>query len=182
MVGLMNRLKKFDWGRVRHLILSLDPVRFGEGERGYKTVAEKRGIGELVRNLARVENIDLIDWVAIIEWHDNGFPHWHVLTEVTKRGRAGMIDHRAIKKHWPFGVYVWEEPIKSEGHWKHMLGYFGSQGYFGESKGNQSKLPEWAMNSDMHIKRWSGKRQARRRVKGTTRMSLNENSVQGERS
>lgn len=179
MVGLMNRMRTFDWGRVRHLVLSLDPARFDDGESGYKRVAEKRGIGELVRNLTRVDNIKLIDWVAIVEWYDNGFPHWHVLAEVAKRGRAGMIGHGAIKKHWPFGVYVWEQPIKSEGHWKHMLGYFGSHGYFGESKGHQSKLPEWAMNSDRHIKRWMGKRKGQRRLTRVTKMRSNESPSTG---
>ena len=182
MVRLMNRMKTFDWGRVRHLVLSVDPAKFRNGEAGFETVAQKRGIGELVRNLGRVEGIEAIDWVAIIEWYNNGFPHWHVLIEVAKRGRAGMIGHGTIKSHWPFGIYVWEEPIESEGHWKHMLGYFGSHGYFGESKGHQSELPEWAMNSDRHIKRWIGKRHARKRRQGITRMGIYETSGEGEGS
>ncbi len=182
MVRLMDRMKTFDWRRVRHLMVSLDAATFQNGEDGFETVVQKRGIGELVRNLARVEGIEMIDWVAIIEWYDNGFPHWHVLIEVSKRGRAGMIGHGRIRKHWPFGIVVWEEPIKCARHWRNMLGYFGSHGYFGESKGHQSKLPEWAVNSDRHIKRWLGKRKGRRGQKGITRMHLNETYGQGEGS
>jgi len=179
-VRLTNRMNTLDWRRVRYLVLSLGPGKFRSGEDGFETVVEKRGIGELVRNLARVEGIERIDWVAIIEWYDNGFPHWHVLIEVGKRGRAGMISHGTVKKHWPFGIYVWEKPIESEGNWRHMLGYFGSHGYFAESKGHQSKLPEWAVNSDRHIKRWVGKRKGHRGKKGIARMGLNETSGQGE--
>ena len=76
---LMDRMKTFDWRRVRHVVVSLAPKRFRDGEEGFETVVQKRGIGELVRNLARVEGIEMIEWVAIIEWYDNGFAHWHVL-------------------------------------------------------------------------------------------------------
>jgi len=179
---LMDRMKTFDWRQVRHLVLSLDPGKFGNGEDGFETVVRKRGIGEMVRNLSRVEGIELIDWVAVIEWYSSGYPHWHVLIEVSKKGRAGMIGHGRIKRHWPFGIYVWEEPIESGGHWKNMVGYFKSHGYFGESKGHQSKLPEWAMNGNRHIKRWVGKRQTRKRKEGIGRMHVNGTSGEGKGS
>jgi hypothetical protein len=150
----MNRLKRMEYGSVRHCMVSVDRRIFGDGKDAYETITHKRGIGQLVKELARSEKIEIVDWVAMLEWHRDGFPHWHLLIWVKDRGRAGMIGVEKIKAHWPFGVWISESYIESEDHWKSMVGYFDKHGYFEKGKSYQGKLPQWALDRDKRIKRY----------------------------
>jgi hypothetical protein len=150
----MSRLGDLRWDYVRHIELTVDRGRFRDGEEAFDEITFKRGVGNLVKNLERTDGVKVVDWVNVVEWHRDGFPHWHLFVEVERAGKAGMIGHRVIKGRWPFGIVVWETPVKSEEHWKHLKGYFDRRGYFGEGKGHQSELPQWAKKSNRRIKRF----------------------------
>lgn len=169
-----------DWRHVRHLILSVDPSLYRDGEEAYEDITHRRGIGNLIKDLERTDRIKIRDYAGSIEWHENGFPHWHVFVETEGEGKAGMIGHGNIKRRWPFGIYVNEDYIKSEEHWNNLTGYFNSHGYFEKGKGCQGILPDWAKDSEKRIKRWFGKKGENRERKRRSKAHLNLTSILGE--
>lgn len=172
--ALVVRLQSMDWKHVRHLVLSVDPSRYGNGEEAYEDITHRRGVGNLIKNLERTDKIKIVDYAGSIEWYENGFPHWHIFIETEEEGKEGMIGHGKIKRRWPFGIYVNEDYIKSEEHWNNLTGYFNSHGYFEKGKGYQGKLPGWAMKSSRRIKRWFGMKEGREGKKQSRRMRLSE--------
>jgi len=175
-VELTERLNTLDWEFVRHVELTVSRDRFKDGEGAFEEITHKRGLGSLLKELERADGVPIVDWVGVVEWHVDGFPHWHLFIEVESKGKEGMIGHGVILRRWPFGVVVWESPILSEDHWKHIKGYFDRNGYFGEGKGHQGKLPEWGRQSKKRIKRW----QSMRSEKRITRMSCDESLGEGK--
>ncbi len=156
-----DRLRTFNWRAVRHVVLSTNPYSFeNDPSRAWEEITFQRGVGNLLKNLERTEGIGIMDWVAFVEWYENGFPHWHVLIEVDKEGKAGMIGEQVIHRYWPkrFGLYIHEEPIKDLAHWANLVGYFDKHGYFDDGKGHQGRLPEWARVRNKVIKRYETKK------------------------
>ena len=147
-----ERLDRLDYRSTRHLILSFDR-RPGVGkwqkgpEEGYLAVREEKAIRQMIHNLSRTKGVKVRDWVWVLEWHGDGFPHWHVFLDVTTKGRKGMIGGDDLRKYWRFGN-VTEDYIRDKKHWKNITGYFGQKGYFDKGKAHQAILPEWAMNMD----------------------------------
>ncbi len=159
MHDAISRLSTFNWERTRHLILTVNPSLFdGDGKRGWEEITFKRGVGNLLKNLERTEGIGIVDWISFVEWHVNGFPHWHVFIEVRDSGKAGMIGVVEIRRHWPWGIWIKEKPIESEKHWRSLIGYFDGHGYFEVGKGIQGKLPTWAKERNTRIKRYETKK------------------------
>ena len=167
----MKRLTSMDWKFVREVVLTVGRER-GSPEEAFNEVVHKRGIGNLVKNLERTDQVNVVDWVVVLEWHSDGYPHWHFFIEVENEGRAGMIGKNVISGRWSFGLYVYENYFKSENHWRSVIGYFGRNGYFNEGKGHQGKLPGWALERDKRIKRWESK-------KGVVRMRQDRFKVEG---
>lgn len=152
-----ERLKGMNWKRVRHLMLSIDPKKFESGEEAYIFIVAEEIISGLIRNLKRTIKVKVVDWVYSLEFHDSGFPHWHIMIEVGEEGFFGQIGKNNIKKYWPWGEYIREDFIRDEAHWKRLTAYFGSKGYFGEDeKKHQLSLPEWAQGWSKKIRRWNG--------------------------
>lgn len=178
--ALVSRLQSMDWKHVRHLVLSVDPALYRNGEEAYDDITHRRGIGNLVKNLERTDGIKIVDYAGSLEWYENGFPHWHIFIETEEEGRAGMIGHGKIKRRWPFGIYVNEDYIKSEVHWRNLTGYFNSHGYFEKGKGYQGVLPEWAKDSERRIKRWFRKKSEGNGGKRRSRVRLNKSFGSGE--
>jgi hypothetical protein len=147
-----------DWEFVREVMLSVNRELFKDGEEAFEVITSERWIGNLVKNLERVHGLVFVDWVYILEWHEDGFPHWHLFFETEDPGKKGQIGYEKIKSLWGEGSWVTEGYIKNEEHWKNITGYFDKHGYFGEGKGHQGKLPKWAMEWDKQIRRWNGKR------------------------
>ena len=153
---------------------------YRDGEEAYDDITQRRGIGNLVKNFGRTDKVRIVDYAGCVEWYENGFPHWHIFIETEEEGRAGMIGHGRIKERWPFGIYVNEDYIKSERHWKNLTGYFNSHGYFEKGKGYQGVLPEWAKDSVRRIRRWFGKKKEGNGKKRSSRLRLKKSSGLGE--
>jgi hypothetical protein len=94
--------------------------------------------------------------VWVLEWHHDGFPHYHVLIEMADRGRASRIGQDWIHAHWFDGSRIHEQFFDSENHFKWFAGYFKKHGYFGD-KEHQSVLPSWALNEKKTIRRFGRK-------------------------
>jgi len=137
------------WRNVREILLSCNRT-YRDGEDAYNTITHKRGLGKLIENLQRTRGIQVKDYVAFLEWHTDGYPHWHILIETD---RPAMIGYKLLKHYWPFGLWVTETYIKSQAHWDNLTGYFEKHGYWEHGKGTQGKLPSWALGGTRLIRR-----------------------------
>ena len=159
---MLERIQGWEWNQVRAITLTLDPsfpqwIDFGP-ERAFETIQEKKAIPALMRDLQRTAKAPIDDWIRVLEWHRNGFPHWHILVRVTKKGHYGKIGADEIRKYWSYGR-IHENYFRTPNHWQRFTGYFGKQGYFEDKKGkaHQVDLPEWAKNRTTPIRRWDSK-------------------------
>ena len=154
---LVKRLRSMAWGHVRHVEFSIDR-KFTSGREAYLFIMQKRGIAQMLKDFARTDGIPINDAVWVLEWHKDGYPHFHVFIDVGIAGPAGMIGQRLLHARWPWGLWVHESPIKSENHWNSVVGYFDRKGYFEGDKGHQGRLPEWGLRGKMKIRRWGSMR------------------------
>lgn len=107
----------------------------------------------MIWNLRRTKEIGVVNWLWIMEFHRNGFPHFHLFIEVAIAGQGGMIGGDTLRHYWTVGR-VMENHIFSKEHWNILLGYFEKHSYFGEGKEHQLELPDWAKGMKKRIRRW----------------------------
>ncbi len=86
-------------------------------------------------------------WQWFMEFHSNGFPHWHLFLDVQHQGFYGQIGKDRINHYWTIGS-IREDYIKSIDHFRNLTSYFRGHGYFEHKgkdlkKGHQMDLPEW---------------------------------------
>ncbi len=171
---IATRLRGFNWRSVRHIVLTIDPDKYNGPEEAFNEVAKKRAIAELCRNIERTHGREINDWIRLLEWHSNGFPHWHLIVEMSVQGRAAQIGQDIIHHYWPYGKIVREKYVESEHHWDNICGYLQKKGYLtgGEGKTHQLVLPDWLADSTKKIPRYSsmrkpsGDRSAKRNKEG----------------
>jgi hypothetical protein len=150
--GHMERLRSFNWKRTRTVVLPVDRKVFVNGRGAWEWVTRKKAIHGFVRNIQRgnkamgFKPLKVRRWKWFLEWHKDGFPHWHLFLEMEDEGKAGMISNARIRHYWRLARWIHEDPIKSEQHWKHQTGYFQKAGYFEKGEGYQGRLPAWALD------------------------------------
>jgi len=150
---IKERISKMDWRRVRFIMLSIDRELFPTGQEAYEFIHTHKSVREMIHNLKRVAGIVVTDWFWFLEWHEDGFPHYHLLIE-TQGGKTGMIGGELLRKYWGLGR-VTESFIKGEKHWRTISGYFEKRGYFNkDDKSHQVRLPEWARSYTTKIRRY----------------------------
>ena len=148
-------LRGFDRTRTRQVVLTVDRRKFPDGsESAYNYVSEKKIISEFIKSLKR-QGVVIRKHKWFLEWHGDGFPHWHVFIEVDQQGVAGKIGNARIRKAWVLGG-VREIYYATVLHWERLVGYFMKTGYLEKSKQHQTKLPEWGMKSKKRIRRHGG--------------------------
>jgi len=161
-------MENMNWRAVRFITLTIDREKFENGQEAYETVKELKGIATMIKNLIRVQKLEIKNWLWWIEWHQDGYPHWHLLVE-TKEGRNGMIGGDLLRQYWGFGA-VNESFIHNQGHWWSMTGYYNKHGYFDKNKtadkDSQSNLPEWALEYPKSIRRFGAMRQKKAELYG----------------
>jgi len=147
---IADKLSKFDFRKTRQVVLTCDPKKFPEGPQyAFELLKEKGSVHQFMHNLKRTYKIKFSNWLWVLEWHENGFPHFHLFIEVADHGKAGMIGNEKLLKCWKHGI-IHESYIRSKSHWNHFTTYFGKAGYFdpknnsGDKKQHQLELPEWA--------------------------------------
>ncbi len=160
---LIDHVHDWDSSRVRMITLTIDPAQFDhDPEKAYDYLMEKKAIPQLFHNLKRTVGKDIVDWERILEFHKNGFPHWHILVLVGKSGKAGMIGGDNLRDYWPYGR-VHETYFKTDKDFKNFFGYFEKHGYFEDKKGKEHQvcLPDWARNRFGVIRRRTRKKISR---------------------
>jgi hypothetical protein len=127
--------------------------KYKSGEEAWEAMNKKKAIANMIWNLKRVRAVKIKRWVWVLEWHEDGFPHWHVLIETENKG---MIGGDFIREYWGMGLWIKESYFKSKEHWNSVVGYFEKKGYFEKGKKYQSELPAWARVTNLRIRRFSG--------------------------
>jgi len=152
-----EKLAKMDFKKVRQVVLTVDPKKFPSGPQvAFEYLRDRKALPDFIRDLQRYGGVDIARYQWVLEWHTNGYPHWHVFIETTTAGKKGMIGVKKLLRFWRHGI-VREQPIRSEKHWKAIVGYFGAMGYFqNEKKDHQLELPEWALYTDYRIRKTGG--------------------------
>lgn len=152
-----DRIRAMNWRSIRHVVLTIDRKLFNSGKEAYEYVSKEKLINRMLRNLKRSHGIDYRDYIYILEFHKDGFPHWHLLVERYVQGKDAMIGGDLLRKYWTVGS-VSEGYVKSEKHYKELSGYYEKNGYFDGKEGHQGTLPEWALKYEKSIRRYDGKR------------------------
>ena len=183
----MATVRRLEWRSVRHVVLSVDRTKFKTGREAWEHVTAHKMIAGLVRNLRRgtkeqnsdsgswkwkriktatgksiiLHPISLTRYKWFVEWHNDGFPHWHILIE-TVPGPAGRIEGARLRYYWPIARWVREDYVKNRKHWRALTGYVQKNGYFQKKdrakEGTlQGTLPEWALHmKGLKIRRTGG--------------------------
>lgn len=165
----MKYLQSFKWKNTREIVATVNPKNFVSGEAAYNYVTKNKLIPGLIRNIERgkkiknkesgkwetlYEPLKVTRWQWFLEWHSNGYPHWHIFLEMENEGFRGQIGVERIRHYWKIKVgEIYESWIKDLEHFRHLTSYFKGHGYF-ELKGDHKKLknhqmtlPDWAKNS-----------------------------------
>lgn len=175
----VEKLLQFNWEKTRHVILTYDRKAFKDGQDAWEHTQGRKLVANFIRNLKRGKKIKkgkkwvskyppvkISKWRYYLEWHKDGFAHYHIFIEVESEGKEGMIGQGFIHYYWPCGKIIKELPFKSLGHWRYMIGDLKKHGYFGKEKKHQTTLPKWALDrGDIKIYRSGGSRSGETRKK-----------------
>ncbi|MBA7685595.1 hypothetical protein ES703_94020 [subsurface metagenome] len=177
--GEVEKLLKFDHKRTRHVILTYDRKAFKDGQDAWEQTKGRKLVPNFIRNLKRGKKIrkgkkwvwkyppvKIRKWRYYLEWHKDGWAHYHIFIEVEDEGKEGMIGQGVIHYYWPCGKIIKELPFKSAKHWRYMIGDLKKNGYFGKEKEHQTSLPKWALDrGDIKIYRSGGSRSGNTQAK-----------------
>lgn len=128
-------------GDVQMWTLTVDPKRYESPEAAWDDVREKRRIGELMRSMKQRY------WVAVLEWHESGWPHWHLLVwaPVTRL----YLDHAQVTARWGIGI------VRYSGRNGKPMRY--AVNYVTKYITKRNPPPEWVMDRS-HVKLiWSSR-------------------------
>lgn len=144
----------FDYRRTRQVILSPDRKKFSSALEALEAITEQKSISAFVRKIRKgrkIKNgnqweykydpVSITRVMSVLEFYEDGYPHWHLLIEVEKEGRSGMLGGKRLHWAWPHGI-VKETYFRNLRHWNNIAGYFAEKGYFEKGKKYQTELPE----------------------------------------
>lgn len=169
----------FDWQKTRQVVLTINPELFPSPVEALEYIREKHAVGEFIRRLRhgvktksgrrwvwKYEPVKISRWAWFMEFHKNGFPHFHVFIE-TEYGKSGMIGGDFLRDTWKLAEWVKETYFQSEQHFRNLTGYYADKGYFEKGKKYQGLLPDVIMdNFKTKIKRMnSSERNKREKIK-----------------
>jgi hypothetical protein len=172
---LQAKIGNFDWSKTRHVVLTIDREKFKSGFDAIQYVHKKKSIPAFIRNLQRgkkpFKKISISRWLWALEWHEDGYPHWHFLIEVSEAGSMGQIGGDMLRHYWGLSTWVYETYFHNAKHFEAVAGYYGKQGYFEKGYKCQGKLPdEIRENVRRRIRRNSYVDVEERRIKRAMKM------------
>lgn len=155
-LALRRRLSWIDASRVWHIVLTVNRSRYADAEEAFEHSSSR--IREFPRRLARLGH-KVRQWVRILEWNNDGFPHYHFLVEFERS--TAWLPFDDLRRAW-LGEDTWVRAERVEGrrHWENLVGYGCYSGYLnGSAKTHQIVLPSWAESRETGtIRRWSSSR------------------------
>ena len=84
---------------------TLDPLVFSSAKAAFDYVRAKRCIGELVKVLRKRGVLHSGRFFFVVEWQQNGFPHWHVLLD------ASFVQFELVISVWNRFRPAWAGPV-----------------------------------------------------------------------
>ena len=81
------------------LTLTLDPQHFASPQAAFEHVEKTRCVSVTMQALRRSGWLLSERWFAVIEWQENGWPHWHVLVE------AGFLPVQTVRDAWNVNLH-----------------------------------------------------------------------------
>jgi len=150
--SVYDHVSAWDWRKVRFITLTVDPKFFDSPDQCYDQLQKRKAVSNLIHNLKRTAGKDILDWHWVVEWHRNGFPHWHILIHVSSSGASGQIGQEFLHQYWPYGR-IHESYFSTEKKYRDVVGYFGKHGYFEKGKKHQIILPSWARDRRSVVRR-----------------------------
>lgn len=149
-------LASWPYDQVRQLIVTVDPKQYDSPMAGL--LEAERSVSDLIKRINRKLKhlglgIRIIDYVSFTEWHETGFPHWHIFVLMSASGLSSQIGHDLLETCWNMGEVVYETYFKSEHHKKNFCGYARKTGYLHKDKKHQVELPAWLRDSTRRVRR-----------------------------
>jgi hypothetical protein len=139
----------WDYRRVRTYVLTVDRELYESPLEAFLRIQRKKELSEFMKRVKRrlmKHGIIIHDYTWLLEWHEDGFPHWHCLVLINKKGKAGRIANKIdLTETWGKAKFVKEGFIRDRNHWKFLAGYVAKHGYFNDGKKKQARLPEWVL-------------------------------------
>lgn len=83
-------------GDMQMWTLTGDQKRFESPEKMWEHVRDRRLISRTM------QAVGCVYYVAVIEWHASGWPHWHVL--VWQPVKRMHVSHDQVEHHWTLGI------------------------------------------------------------------------------
>lgn len=151
---------------VMMLTFTLDPEHFSEGpEPAYRWVAQERILANVMRALRKAGLVTNPRYFYVVEFHDNGWPHWHLLLDAKflsiakvrefwnrhlkklgiceKDTRVGLGGVKFSSGKKSGGELEFASPIQAASYTAGYLTKFPKDGF-----------PDWVMNYQGRIKRY----------------------------
>ncbi|QDU58326.1 rolling circle replication-associated protein [Aeoliella mucimassa] len=91
---LMAAVQRWQASRPIMVTCTVDPRNFDGPEQAFDYVREKGLISRMVRELRRLYGEEVGHYFAVLELHESGWPHWHVLID------ADFIPHDSVERAW----------------------------------------------------------------------------------
>lgn len=158
----------FDYQHTRMITITLSRDYWKDGRFAWEKITKEKRIFKFLRLLDRERKIK--DWLWILEWHTDGFPHWHILVTFAD---IGMVGGGVLRDLWKDALglpllsrwgrkcddRILESYFTDLSHWGSVVGYFSTAGYFAsekKDKTHQFLLPDWALSmTSGSIRKWS---------------------------
>lgn len=152
MPGIMVRLREKlrpvveSWVNPQMLTLTISRDFQKSAVDAYEECQRLRKVSELVRSLERKGMVRKARMFYAIEFHKDGWPHWHILLD------SIFIEYEYAKERWGLG-HVWisnNRKFESKAHAVHYV-----TKYVGKLENN---LPDWVLDYRGNIRRFSSSR------------------------
>lgn len=146
---LYLRLTQMNYKLCRHIVLTLNRKLFNGPLDAYYN-SNKR-VAYLIQTLKRKYGIIINKYIKILEFHNDGFVHYHLIVE---KKSVGMIGNDILYPEWGLGG-IRESYFKNKNEWLKFTGYFNKNGYFEDQKGHQDVLPTELIKCNVIVRRFN---------------------------
>lgn len=137
------------WKNVMMLTMTLDPADYDGPEDAYRTIAKKRSVAEMIKELHRRGLIKSREYTLTTEFHKNGWPHYHVLIQ------ANFLCKHKLQEVWHKG-HCWYSKHDFDDV-SHAINY--ATKYISKGDGDEPlSFPDWVLDYNGVIRRFATSR------------------------
>lgn len=155
------------WPAVMMLTLTVDQNRYDGPEDAFRRIQKGRKVAKFICKMNELRHLRTREYTLTIEFHENGWPHYHILVPET------YVDKYKMDKVWGIGHTHFSKQEKFQSV-KHALNYVTK--YVSKTDDEDGfSFPDWVMEYKGQIRRFSTSRglvkaeKAKRRFEVTDR-------------